>query len=156
MRNASVSRSGTAELVRAFTDAMTTDDIDAVVGLFHHAPDVAWVIMATGERFGGPDGIRRLAERSVAARSHGDGLGITPKRVFTSAEGSQMCWEYVHKATVTEHARGNIIGHPAPGTVFELPIVLVCDIRNGRIQEIREYFDLRTLTEAGRPQRLYA
>jgi ketosteroid isomerase-like protein len=151
-----MSQSDIAELVRAFTDAMTTDDIDAVVGLFNNAPDVEWVIMATGERFRGLDSIRQLAERSVAARSHGDKLGIKPKRVFTNAEGSQMCWEYVHKGMVTEHARENIIDHPAPGTIFELPIVLVCDIRNGRIQEIREYFDLRTLTEAGRPQRLYA
>jgi hypothetical protein len=77
--------------VRAFTDAMTTDDIDAVVGLFNNAPDIEWVIMATGERFRGLDAIRQLAERSVVARSHGDGLGIQPKRVFTNAEGSQMC-----------------------------------------------------------------
>ena len=37
---------------------------------------------------------------------HGDGLGIKPKRVFTNAEGSQMCWEYVHNGMVTgTHAR---------------------------------------------------
>ena len=38
-----------AKLIRAFTDAMTHEDIEGVVNLW--APDGEWVIMATGERF---------------------------------------------------------------------------------------------------------
>jgi ketosteroid isomerase-like protein len=45
---------------------------------------------------------------------------------------------------------------PAPGTKFELPIILVGEIREGKIIKMREYFDLLTLTEAGTPHRLYS
>jgi hypothetical protein len=75
----------TADLVKAFTDAMTHEGVEAMMSLW--ATDGEWVIMATGETFKGLDKIRELATRSVAARTHGSGEGLLPFNVFTNAEG---------------------------------------------------------------------
>jgi hypothetical protein len=45
---------------------------------------------------------------------------------------------------------------PAPGTKFDLPIMLMCETRQGMLVKVREYFDLLTLTEAGTPHHLYS
>jgi ketosteroid isomerase-like protein len=141
------------DLVQAFTEAFTSDDIESFMSLI--VPDCEWMIMATGETFRGLDQIRQLATRSVAARNHTDGLGIKPTNVFTNAEGTKLCWEYVHTGAVTDKWPAS--SHkPAPGTKFKLPIILVCEITQGKLAKVREYFDLRTLTEAGTSHRLYS
>jgi ketosteroid isomerase-like protein len=141
------------DLAQAVTAAMTSDDVESMVNLF--APDGEWAIMATGESFRGHDQIRQLATRSVAARDHTDGLGIKPTNVFTNAEGTKLCWEYVHTGVVTDKWPAS--SHKvAPGTKFDLPIILMCDIRQGKLVKIREYFDLLTLLEPDTPHRLYS
>jgi ketosteroid isomerase-like protein len=142
-----------ANFVRAFTATFTSDDIESFLNLI--APEGEWVIMATGETFRGLDQIRQLATRSVAARNHTDGLGIKPTNVFTNADGSKLCWEYVHTGVVTDKWPSTF-HKPAPGTKFDLPIMLMCEIHEGKLIKVREYFDLLTLTEAGTPHRLYS
>jgi uncharacterized protein (TIGR02246 family) len=142
------------DLSQAVTDAMTSDDIESMVNLF--APDGDWIVMATGETFRGHDQIRALATRSVAARDHTGGLGIKPTSVFTNAEGTKLCWEYIHTGVVTDQWPSSSSHKPVPGTTFNLPIVLICDVRDGKLVEIREYFDLSTLTDPGVPHRLYS
>jgi ketosteroid isomerase-like protein len=140
-------------LSQAVTNAMTSDDVESMVNLF--AADGQWLIMATGETFRGHDQIRELATRSVAARNHTAGLGIKPTNVFTNAEETKLCWEYVHTGVVTDKWPSS--SHkPVPGTKFDLPIILMCDIREGKLVEIREYFDMLTLIEAGVSHRLYS
>jgi ketosteroid isomerase-like protein len=143
----------TPSLADAFTAAMTTEGVEAMLKLW--VPDGEWEIMATGESFRGIEKIRELATRSVAARVHGEGQGLLPFNVFSNAEGTRLCWEYVHKGVVTDKWPASS-KPPAVGTVFELPIMLSCDTRNGKLVKIREYFDLPTLTEAGTPHRLYS
>jgi uncharacterized protein (TIGR02246 family) len=63
-----------ADLVKAMTDAMTSDDVDGMVKLF--APDGEWIIEATGETFRGLDQIRQLATRSIAVASSRHDLQI--------------------------------------------------------------------------------
>jgi hypothetical protein len=113
------------------------------------------MIMATGETFKGLDKTRELATRSVAARTHGSGEGLLPFNVFTNAEGTRLIWEYVHKGVVTEQWPAST-RKPAVGTEFNLPIILSCDIQDGKFTKIREYFDLLTLTEAGTSHHLYS
>jgi hypothetical protein len=113
------------------------------------------MIMATGETFRGLDQIRQLATRSVDARTHGAGLGIKPTNIFTNAEGTKLIWEYVHTGMVTKKWPASSHG-PAPGTNFALPIILVGEIREGKLTKIREYFDLLTLLEPGTSHRLYS
>jgi ketosteroid isomerase-like protein len=145
--------SATGGFLQAFTAAFTSDDIESFMNLI--APDGVWVIMATGETFGGLDQIRQLATRFVAARNHKDRLGIKPTNVFTNADGTKLCWEYVHTGVVTD--RWPASSHKvAPGTKFGLPIILMCDIRHDKLVKIREYFDLLTLIEPGTTRRLYS
>jgi hypothetical protein len=70
------------DLLKAFTDAMTHEGVDAMMSLW--APGGEWVIMATGETFKGP------------ARTHGSGEGLLPFNVFSNPEGTRLIWEYVH------------------------------------------------------------
>jgi uncharacterized protein (TIGR02246 family) len=152
---AASTRSGqhVTDLVRAMTNAMTSDDVESMVKLF--APDGEWLIVATGETFRGLDQIRQLATRSVAGRDHPAGTGIKPKNVFTNAEGTKLCWEYVHSGVVTDQWPASK-NRPAPGTKLELPIVLICDIRKDKLVKIREYFNLQTVTEPGTLHKLYS
>lgn len=143
----------TSDFVNAFTDAMTHEGVDALMRLW--APDGEWVIMATGETFNGLDQIKELANRSVAARTHGSGEGLLPFNVFTNTEGTRLCWEYVHKAVVTNRWPAST-NRPAPGTALEIPIVLICEIAEGKLTKIREYFDLLTVTEPGVHRKLYS
>jgi hypothetical protein len=142
-------------IVKKFTDAFTTDDIETYMSFF--VPESEWKIMATGETFRGLDQIRQLAGRSVAARKHSGDLGIKPFNVFTNAEGTKLIWEYVHTGVVTEKWPSSSTHKPAPGTKFELPILLMCEINmDSKFIKTREYFDLLTLLEAGTPHRLYS
>jgi len=143
----------TIDLVNAFTKAMTSDDIQSWRKLL--APDGEWKIMATGETFRGLEQMVELAERSVAARIHKSGEGLLPLNVFTNADGTKLIWEYVHKGEVTEKWPAST-HKPVVGTKFELPIILMCEIKEGKLTKIREYFDLQTLTEAGTPHHLYS
>jgi limonene-1,2-epoxide hydrolase len=143
----------TARFVQAFTDAMTHEGVEALMQLW--APDGEWVIMATGETFTGRDQIEQLANRSIAARTHGPGQGLLPFNVFTNADGTRLCWEYVHKAVVTDQWPAST-NRPAPGTTVEIPIVLICEIAENKLTKIREYFDLTTFTEPGVHRKLYS
>ena len=142
-----------ADLVKAFTAAMTSDDIEGWKKLL--VKDGEWKIMATGETFIGIDKMVELATPSVAARNHKSGEGILPFNVFINVEGTKFVWEYVHKGTVTEKWPAST-HKPIVGTKFELPILLMCEINEGKLIKIREYFDSQTLTEAGTPHYLYS
>jgi ketosteroid isomerase-like protein len=140
-------------LVQAFTAAFTTDDVESFYKLID--PDCEWVIVATSETFKGLDQIKQLTMRSVAARTHGGGLGIKPTNIFTNAEGTKLCWEYMHTAVVTDKWPLST-NRPAPGTKIAVPIVLICDTRAGKLVKVREYFDLQTATEPGIRHKLYS
>jgi ketosteroid isomerase-like protein len=142
-----------AGIVQAFTAAFTSDDVESFYKLID--PDGEWVIVATGETFRGLDEIKQLTTRSVAARTHGGGLGIKPTNIFTNADETKLCWEYVHTAVVTDKWPSST-DRPAPGTKIEVPIVLIGEIRQGKLLKVREYFDLRTATEPGVTHKLYS
>jgi ketosteroid isomerase-like protein len=140
-------------LVQAFTAAFTTDDIEGFYKLID--PNAEWVIMATGETFRGLEEIKQLTTRSIAGREHTDGLGIKPFNIFTNAEGTRLCWEYVHTAVVTDKWPSST-HRPAPGTKISVPILLSCEIDGGKITKAREYFDLWTAVEPGVQHHLYS
>ena len=53
------------------------------------------------------------------------------------------------------HAISAVKSETAHST-FEVPMVLVCDLRDGNLLRIREYFDLSTVVEGGTKHHLYA
>jgi len=142
-----------AGFLQAFKAAFTSDDVEGFYKLVD--PNAEWTIMATGESFRGLDSIKQLATRSVAARTHGGGLGIKPTNVFTNAAGTKICWEYMHTAIVTDNWPSST-NRPAPGTKISVPIVLVGEVQSGKLTKVREYFDLRTATEPGTTHKLYS
>jgi len=82
-------------------------------------------------------------------------LGIKPTNIFTNAEGTKLCWEYMHTAVVTDKWPSST-HRPAPGTKIALPIVLICETCGGKLVKVREYFDLLTVTKPGIPHKLYS
>jgi ketosteroid isomerase-like protein len=144
----------TSSLIKNFTAAFTSDNIENWKKLL--SANGEWKIMATGEIFRGLDKMVELANRSVAARKHSGELGIKPINVFQNEEGTKLCWEYVHTGIVTDKWPSTSSQKPAPGTKFELPIMLMCEIQDGKLFRVREYFDLLTLTEPGVSHHLYS
>jgi ketosteroid isomerase-like protein len=146
-----------SELLEKFTEAMTHEGIEVFMSLW--APDGEHEIMATGEKFSGLDQIRQLTTRSVAARTHPGAekkeTGLLPFNIFSNVDGTKFIWEYIHKGVVTDQWPGSA-NKPKPGTAFELPIILMCEVKDGKLVRIREYFDLLTLIEAGTPHHLYS
>lgn len=145
--------SSDTDLVQAFTAAMTTDDLEVFYKLFDRGAE--WTIMATGEKFRGLEEIKQLATRSVAARDHTDGLGIKPFNIFTNPEQTRFCWEYVHTAVVTDKWPSST-NRPATGSKINLPILLSCEIYDGLITKVREYFDMWSIVDPGVPHHLYS
>jgi len=148
-----IEKISTIEFVKKFTHCMTHEDSDGLLKLWNK--DGEWIIMATGERFKGIEKIKELAKRSMDARVHKTEEGLLPFNVFTNAEGTRLIWEYVHIGEVTDKWPASK-SKPVVGTKFELPIILSCEISEGKLSVIREYFDLQTLTEAGTPHHLYS
>lgn len=144
----------TTDLIKAFTAAFTSDDIENWKKLL--APDGEWKIMATGETFRGLDKMVELANRSVAARKHNGELGIKPTNVFQNQKGTKLCWEYIHTGIVTDNWPSTSSHKPAKGTKFTLPIMLMCEVKDGKLTEVREYFDLLTLLDPDIPHHLYS
>ncbi len=141
--------------IRKFSDTFLSDDIDGFMELIDR--DCEWIIMATGEKFRGQEKVRELAERSVAARKHTKNDHMEFMNLFATED--KMCLEYIHKGIVTEKWPSSSPEHPVAGTEFVLPICLVCHIKqsNKKFDAIHEYFDLGTLTSAGKAQqRLYS
>ena len=141
------------DIVQAFTEAFTTDDVEGFYKLI--ADDAEWVIMATGETFSGIEQIKQLTMRSIAARDHPSGMGIKPFNIFTDVERTRLCWEYVHTAVVTDKWPSST-HKPAAGSQISIPIILSCEIRDGKIIKAREYFDMWAIVDPGTPHKLYS
>jgi ketosteroid isomerase-like protein len=110
-----------------------------------------WTINGNGEMFRGPGEIRKLAERSVAARQHTKDVHMDFKNLFSTDD--QMVLEYVHRGIITS-SNDISVKLPKTGVVFVLPICLVCHVKNGKFDKINEYFDVSTLT--GTQKKMYA
>jgi ketosteroid isomerase-like protein/integrase len=124
-------------LVEAMTDAMTGGTFEGMVDLF--SPDGEWVIVATGETFRGLDQIRQLAKRYAAEQDLGSMTGKPPS-VFFRADGKGFIWEYVRNCVVPDN-RLSPEAQSSPGAKVNLPTLLMCDVREGKLVQIREYFD---------------
>lgn len=139
------------DFFRRFSDAFLGDDIDGIMELIDD--ECVWEIMATGEVFTGATQVRQLAERSVAARTHTDDVHMRFGDHLVTAD--HMCLEYVHEGIVTQNWPASE-NRPAVGSRFELPICLVCRLKDDRFIRVHEYFDLGTLVAGGRKARLYS
>jgi hypothetical protein len=82
-------------------------------------------------------------------------MGIKPFNIFTNVERTRLCWEYVHTAIVTEKWPSST-HKPVAGSQISIPIILSCEIRDGKIIKAREYFDMWAIVDPGTPHKLYS
>ena len=129
--------------IKKFSEVFLSDDIEGMVDLMDKGCE--WTIMATGEVFRGPEQVRKLAERSVAARQHTRDVHMDFKNLFSTDE--QMVLKYVHRGIITT-SNDISVKLPKAGVKFMLPIRLVCHVKNGKFDKINEYFDVSTLIDA--------
>jgi ketosteroid isomerase-like protein len=124
------------------------DDLDTFMQLMDEG--AVWTFMATGETFKGREQIREAAEKSMAGRIHTKALHMELKNLFASDD--MVCIEYLHRATVPEHA--TITGSPPAGAEIAVPICITMRIKNGKICTFNEYLDLATF--GGAKKKLFA
>jgi hypothetical protein len=91
---------------------------------------------------------RNWRRRSIATRKHGGGLGIKPTNVFTNAEGCIAASSPTSDRRCPLRSRLRVRSS-------RLRIMLMCEIRQGKLFKVREYFDLLTLLEPGTPHKHY-
>jgi hypothetical protein len=114
-------------------------DIDSFMELVDI--DCEWTIMATGEKFHGIEAVRKLAQRSVAARYHTKEIKIEPTSLFTTDD--YFVIEYTHHAIVTADWPAST-NRPAPGTTISVPICIIAHFKNEKFDWLHEYFDMAT------------
>jgi hypothetical protein len=136
--------------VEKFKATFLEDDLDGFMELID--PVCEWTLMATGERFSGVPEIRKLAERSMAARHHTREVKMEPVALFATAQ--YFAAEYLHRAIVTADWPSST-HRPAPGTTLAIPICIVARFKGERFDQIHEYFDLATVQGKG-GQKLYS
>jgi steroid delta-isomerase-like uncharacterized protein len=100
------------------------------------APDVVFTTMATGDEHRGPEGIRRMLEHiyhtafearaEIRSRLYGD-------------EQAMIEGEFVGTHI------GEFAGIPATGREVRVPLCVVYDLKDGRIQRGRVYLELPVL-----------
>jgi steroid delta-isomerase-like uncharacterized protein len=128
----------TARVVLALYTAFNDRDFDR--GAAHVAPDQEMEVVATGERFHGPQGYRDFAGHWATAFPD---ARVEIRTVVT--EGDRCCVEFHGVGTHDGPFRtpGGTI--PATGRPVEIPFCDVWEVRDGLVQRGRTYFDVSTI-----------
>ena len=128
-------------IVQSIRDAMASGDIELMVNLF--ADDGQWILIPTNETYAGHDKIRGILAGSMKMDFHFIDS-------FSNAEGTKLCIEYLHNMVVTDKWAPSLsFQKPVPGTKFKLKVVWICEIIEGKIIKMNEYFDMLTLINGG-------
>lgn len=127
---------------RALLDAWNDRDGDAI--LSHLAEDVVYRDVALGERFDDPDAVRLFAEAMV--ESFSTDYRFTLGQMVSAGDAYAFEWTMSGTNDRADPERGM----PATGERYEIPGVSIGRLRDGRIVENRDYWDLAGyLTQIG-------
>jgi hypothetical protein len=137
--------------IQIFKDTFLKPDSDIEGFMELIDKECEWVLLATGETFRGTEEIRKLAERSKAARVHTDELKMEPTTLFATED--YFVIEYVHNAITTTNWTTQA-NRPPPGAIRRIPICIVAHFKGEKFDRIHEYFDLQTVN--GTPGKLYS
>lgn len=102
------------------------------------APDVAFTVMATGDTFRGPEAVRQMLDYFYRDAFHAH---AEARNVFV--DGDHAAWE---GHFVGEHT-GEFVGLPASGKKVCVPLVVLYDLKDGRIHKGRVYLELSVLLQ---------
>jgi steroid delta-isomerase-like uncharacterized protein len=129
--------------VQSWFDAWNKRDGDGI--LVHLAADVVYQDMALGERFETADAVRQFAEGMESTFST-DYQFIVGQQVVSSGDSFSFEWTL----TGTNDCANPELDLPATGRTFKIPGVSIGRLRNEKIVENRDYWDLAGyLTQVG-------
>lgn len=124
----------TTDWVAGYTNAWNTHDGRAVVA--HMTEDVTFVDLALGERFSGTEQVRAFVDGMSTAFSsdYAFTLGLVV------GDGDACCFEW--RLAGTNDCADPVRGLPPTGRRFDVPGVSVVRLRDGRIAQERDYWNL--------------
>lgn len=116
-------------LVAEYMETFSTGDIDAAMGFFHD--DATWWVAGSLPGISGSYPILKYGEMSggFAKECDGDRIPLTPKENGFTAEGDKVAVEATTNVGVSS------------GKTYENEYHFVFEIRDGKIQAVREYLD---------------
>jgi steroid delta-isomerase-like uncharacterized protein len=125
-------------MVHAYFDALFTKDLKTMLDMFNQ--DIEWLIVPTGDRIEGKDKIATVAANQWVA---------SPDRIKTLvnifASEDFACLEFRTAGMLTKQADFSSITPQPTGKKNKFLCCLVFHIKNGKIDRVREYFDMQTV-----------
>jgi ketosteroid isomerase-like protein len=124
--------------MRTYFDLLFSKNLDKILELVD--PNIEWLIVPTGDIIKGKDEFSKLAKNHWAA---------SPNRIktlinlFASEEYASL--EYLTGGTLTGDADFGSTKIVATGAKYELQCCFVFHLTNGKIDRVREYFDMETV-----------
>ncbi|WP_132428879.1 ester cyclase [Pseudonocardia endophytica] len=131
----SVKQESTPTWVQSWLDAWNERDGAAINA--HLASDVVYQDMTLGERFESPEAVRAFADEMTTTFSSDYGFIGGPQSV--SGDDS---YAFEWTLTGTNDCADPQRGLPATGKKFEIPGISIGRLRDGKIVENRDYWDL--------------
>ena len=125
-------------LVRAVYDAYNRNDFEAAMALHH--PDTETLVVATGQRLLGHDGVREYMGSWTTAFP---GSQVEVRNVVAGEDGAvvEFVGRGVHGGPL--QTPGGVI--PPTGRTVEIPFADVWAARDGKLAGSRVYFDVLTI-----------
>jgi len=124
--------------MKTYFDLLFSKNLDKLLELID--PNIEWLIVPTGDIIKGQDEFVKLARNHWAA---------SPNRIkkllnlFANEEYASL--EYITGGTLTGDANFGSIKIVATGAKYELQCCFVFHFTNGKIDRVREYFDMETV-----------
>jgi steroid delta-isomerase-like uncharacterized protein len=125
-------------LMHRYFDLLFSKDIDAMLELIDD--HIEWLVVPTGTVISGKQML------AAGAKQH---WGATPDRVKKLvnlfADENYACMEYVTEGTLTGRVDFGSVAIPPTGLRYELQVCFVFHLKDGKIDRVREYFDMETV-----------
>lgn len=129
-----------AALVRNVHEAWNKRDFERIVALT--APECEWVMMPTGQKFRGPDGMRQYSQGWATAFPDGR---IEEKDTIAGDNGAAS--EFIGRGTHTGPLMSPTGEIPPTGKRVEVPFCEIYRTKNGKIVGGGLYFDMATMLQ---------
>jgi ketosteroid isomerase-like protein len=127
-----------ASIIRKLFDGFNAKDYDAIVGVA--ADDFELIDCASGEKFSGPEGARRNAERWLTPFPD-----VSVELLNVVSAGDWAIAEAVGRGTHSGPMQ-TPMGEVAPtGKEMELHFCSIIRVKDGKIAETRDYYDAMTI-----------
>lgn len=127
-------------IIRGLYDSINRRDFDGYRNLF--GPDCKQADIPNDRVYRGPDGMVQYLRHWLDAFPDGK---VDVRNCF--AQGDWVCAEILGRGTHQAEMEGpGGTRIPATNRSLELPIVDIYQVRNGKIVEVRTYYDLNTVS----------